>query len=232
MKVLFYLVVIVSLASGCDKMSKDSPVSVEKNITYNMTNAYISDFTWMNPPESYSVEEGILYVSLNKETDFFNNPEDSSVVGTAPFLYKEIEGDFVAKALFQPDFSAQWNAVALMVYVDSLHWIKFAFENSDATGPSIVTVVTNETSDDANGVILKENPAIWIAIARKNNNYSMHWSTDNNDYKMSRLTSMPASKIVNIGMEMQSPLGEKAVHQIKYFGIDAKTVKDLRNINQ
>lgn len=67
-----------------------------------------------------------------------------------------MKGDFVATALVQPDFSSQWNAVALMVHIDDKNWIKFAFENSDATGPSIVSVVTKEVSDDANGMVISQ----------------------------------------------------------------------------
>ena len=112
-------------------------------------------------------------------------------MGSAPLLYRTVEGDFIAKALVQPDLSFQWNAVAFMVHIDSSNWIKFAFENSDATGSSIVTVVTKGTSDDANGVILNEQAQVWLAIAKKGNIYSMHWSKDGKDYKMARLTKMP-----------------------------------------
>ncbi|MBT8220910.1 MAG: DUF1349 domain-containing protein, partial [Bacteroidia bacterium] len=124
----------------------------------------------------------------------------------------------------------QWNAVSLMVHIDSLHWIKFAFENSDATGPSIVTVVTNRTSDDANGVVLNEENQIWLALARKQNIYSMHWSIDGESYKMARLTSMPQIEDVSIGIEFQSPEGNKATHFLHSFEIEERTVDNLRSI--
>lgn len=195
-----------------------------------MTEDIVSGLTWANDPLSFQITDSTLIVDVAKGTDFFYNPEDGSIVATAPFLHKKIKGDFVAKALVQPDFSAQWNAVALMVHIDSLNWIKFAFENSDATGPSIVTVVTKGTSDDANGVILEDQDRIWLAMARKNDIYSMHWSKDGKDYKMARLTAMPDSSEVKIGLEMQSPVGEKATHLLHFFEIENRTVDHLREL--
>lgn len=197
-----------------------------------MTQDMIAELKWMNQPESLIIENNSLKVSVNKGTDFFNNPEDSSIIGSAPYLYKEIAGDFVVKALVQPDFSAQWNAVAIMLHIDSLNWIKFAYENSDATGPSIVSVVTKGSSDDANGVVLSEEPMIWLAMARKGDIYAMHWSVDGENFKMARLTSMIDQEAVKIGIEAQSPIGESATHQVHYLEWLEKTVADLRNINK
>ena len=204
---------------------------MDSKIKFNMTEELISELNWMNQPHSIVTENSSLKVSVSKGTDFFNNPEDSSIVGSAPYLYREVKGDFIFKALVQPDFSAQWNAVAAMLYIDSLNWIKFAFENSDATGPGIVSVATKGTSDDANGVILTDEAMVWLALVRKGNIYAMHWSINGEDFKMARLTSMKTQTKVKVGIEAQSPVGEMAIHQIHFFEIKEKTVEDLRNIN-
>ena len=149
-------------------------------------------------------------------------------LATAPVLFKEMTGNFVAEALVRPDFSSTWNAVALMVHIDNDNWIKFAFENSDATGKSIVTVVTKNVSDDANGVILKSVEQVWLKLIRKGNIYSMLWSNDGKDYKMARLTSLPEADSVKIGVEAQCPVGESAMHEILHFGVVETTVEDLR----
>ena len=114
-----------------------------------------------------------------------------------------------------------------MVHIDPLNWIKFAFENSDATGKSIVSVVTRGVSDDANGVIIEEDE-IWLKIIKKDNLYSMHWSKDGQTFKMARLSRMPAAPTVKIGLEVQCPAGQGAQHELLYFSLEEKTVKDLR----
>lgn len=198
------------------------------NLIDHLKNENLKGFSWLNKPESYALTEGKLSILAPSESDFFNNPEDGKVTGTAPFLYTEVEGDFVAIAKVQPDFSAMWNAAALMVYWDSQYWIKFAFENSDATGPGIVSVVTREVSDDANGVILDASNAIWLKLVRKGNLYSMLWSGDGKIYKMARLAAMPEKKIIKVGIEAQCPVGSDATHQFSHFSLEDKTVSDVR----
>ena len=232
MKVNLYHRSLVSiLAASCFLTSTTLYSQEYSESSLIMTRELVSGMHWMNPPQVYEVEKSVLTITVDKGTDFFNNPEDGTITASAPFLYKEVAGDFVAKALVQPDFSAQWNAVAVMLLIDGQNWIKFAFENSDATGPGIVTVVTKGTSDDANGVILNGEKMIWLALVRKGNIYSMHWSEDGENFKMARLTSMKVQNTVNIGIEAQSPVGELATHRVHHFEIEAKTVEDLRNIN-
>jgi len=233
MRIILPLGLLMALLMvGCQQPSeKSTVVATESQIeqtSFEPKMAGISSYEWMNEPSSYSVEGKILNVRAEKGTDFFNNPENSSVTGTAPMLFKEMTGDFVATAVVRPDFSAQWNAVSLMMYMDENYWIKFAFENSDATGKSIVTVVTREVSDDANGVVLNDKDMVWLRMIRKGNIYSMLWSEDGEDYKMARLAAMPIAESVKIGVEAQCPVGEGATHEILQFEIKEKTVADLR----
>lgn len=216
------------LALSCTRRETRQDAPANSVIKSNLTREVVSGLNWLNQPDSFAIESNSLNITVGKGTDFFNSPEDSTVVGSAPFLYKEVEGDFVAKALVEPDFSAQWNAVAMMLHSDSLNWIKLAFENSDATGPGIVTVVTKGTSDDANGAVLNGEQRVWLALARKGDIYSMHWSVDGENFRMARLTSMPHQNVVKIGIEAQSPVGDRAAHRVHYFEIQQRTVKDLR----
>ena len=213
---------------GCDRGTHQASFPVEKNINREQ----LAGMHWANPPELFEVVDSTLSVTVAQGTDYFNNPEDGSATGSAPFLYAELEGNFVIKALVEPDFSSQWNAVALMVHRDSLNWIKFAFENSDATGPGIVSVVTRGSSDDANGAVLKDLPRVWLAIARKDEVYAMHWSVDGEHYRMARLAALPGVGKVKAGIEVQSPVGELATHRIHYFHAEKKTVKNLRDLNE
>ena len=216
---------------NCDSEKGKSPAMIPTPFDHIMSSKVISDLEWLNEPESFEIVDGSLSVTVKKGTDFFNNPEDESNIATAPYIYKSMKGDFVVKALVEPDFASQWNAVAIMVHLDSLNWIKFAFENSDATGPSIVTVVTRGASDDANGVILKGQNQIWLVMARKSNIYSMHWSIDGQNFKMARLASMPVAHDVRVGIEFQSPVGNEATHLIHSFEVVNRTIENLRLLN-
>jgi len=229
-----FLALLILTQISCDNPENQPPLKVaqkenlKNNMLANISTESLGNFKWLNEPKSFQIENGTLKVVAEKETDFFNNPEDKKKTSTAPVLFKEINGDFVAKVLVRPDFTSLWNAVALMVHIDNDNWIKFAFENSDATGKSIVSVVTKNVSDDANGAILNDQDQIWLKIVRRDDIYSMLWSKNGEDFKMARLTTMAKVDSVKIGIEFQSPVGESATHQIDYFEIEKTTVKDLR----
>ncbi|WP_435623587.1 DUF1349 domain-containing protein [Flagellimonas sp.] len=232
-KIIFVAVLLAALTCCTEKEKQEKSSVTQKGFTQNnklttISKENLSDFQWLNKPLSFEVEDGVLKVVAEKGTDFFNNPEDKSKTLSAPLLFQAIEGDFIAKARVQPDFTSLWNAVALMVHIDNDNWIKFAFENSDATGRSIVSVVTKNLSDDANGVVLKDEDSIWLKIVRKDNIYSMLWSKNGKDFKMARLTTMKSADSVKIGIEFQSPVGDSAKHQVDYFEIEKTTVQDLR----
>ncbi len=186
----------------------------------------------MNTPASYQLKDGTLRVKATEGTDFFNNPEDSSITASAPFLYREIQGDFSATLRIKPDFSDVWNAGALMMYADSAHWIKFAFENSDATGPSIVSVVTRGLSDDANGVVLNEERSVWLKLIRKGDLYALHWSRDGERYFMARLSRMPPFEWVKVGLEAQCPVAEAAIHEFTYLNLTDSVPENLRSLHE
>ena len=231
--ILYSILLIFALSAICckkdgQKVAETSTPLPPNNLLTELSSEDPGNLQWINKPESFKLENGSLKAVAEKGTDFFNNPADSTITSTAPLLYTQIKGDFVATALVKPDFSSLWNAVALMVHIDDNNWIKFAFENSDATGPSIVSVVTKEVSDDANGVILKDQDQLWLKLIRKGNAYSMLWSKDGNAFKMARLSTLPYVDSIKIGLEVQSPVGESATHEIKYFGVEQRTVEDLR----
>ena len=148
---------------------------MENNLLENITKQNLQGFAWMNAPETFQFAEDSLIVTTGEKTDFFNNPENNEIKANAPFLYKEISGNFVATALVKPDFSNIWNACSIVIHIDPMHWIKLAFENSDATGKSIVTVVTNGMSDDANGAVLTNEDSVWLKLIKKGNVYALHW---------------------------------------------------------
>lgn len=208
-----------------DGLRKKAPAT---NQLQNLREENLGTFQWLNKPVAVEFSEGRMSVTAPAKSDFFINPENDEVSASAPFLYQEIEGDFVATALVKPDFRDQWNAGALMVHIDEANWIKFAFESSDATGKSIVSVVTRGVSDDANGVQLEAFDKVWLRLIRKGNNFAMHWSSDGESFVMARLAQMADAQRVKVGLEAQSPVGQAVTHQFLYFNIEKITVQDLR----
>ena len=220
---LLWLLLGPSIVLG---QATSSPVGT--NSLSHITKEALGVFSWMNPPKQYTLSEGTLSVTAEQGSDFFINPEDQTPAANAPYLYREVRGDFVAVTQVWPNFAAMWNACALMVHLDERNWIKFAFENSDATGPSVVSVVTRGVSDDANGAILADQESLWLKIIRKGDIYALHWSANGKDYKLARLAAMPEYSSVKIGLEAQCPAEGPAEHVFSHFSLEKKTVENLR----
>lgn len=229
-----HLILITGLALflGCTAPDKPEPEITglsSPNAFAAMSGQDTGDFLWMNRPDSFVISEGILKIVPPANSDFFVDPANGKVAVSAPYLYREMTGDFVATALVQPDFSAVWNAANLLVFQDSMHWAKLAFENSDATGPGIVTVVTNGLSDDSNGAVLNEQQEVWLKLMRKGDLFAMHWSANGRDFRMARLFALPPRELVKIGIAAQCPAGGRPVaHSLKWLSLETKTVEDLR----
>ena len=226
----------VLVFSGCENHKNEQKIGVMQDFNQpgnllTTLNSKPQSLMWLNEPDEYTLNENGLFITVGPKTDFFHDPFTNSRMSNAPFLYKEVQGDFVATAVVKPDFTDLWNAMSLMVHVDSMNWIKFAFENSDATGKGIVSLVTKNHSDDANGPILNDAEMVWLKIARLKNCYSLHWSLDGHHFYMARLAAMPHSDTVKIGIEAQCPDGEGANHEALYFSIEPTIINDLRNIN-
>ena len=228
--IILTLLIPLLACNNKDKADQTSNIQMDKdqNLLNKMSKQDLLGFTWMNEPEEFQFSSGSLKIKAAEKTDFFNNPENNEITANAPFLYKELKIDFVATALVKPNFDDIWNACSIVIHMDVTHWIKLAFENSDATGKSIVTVVTNGISDDANGAVLNNKDSIWLRIIRKGNIYALHWSENGKDFKMARLAAMPAFEKVKVGIETQCPAGEGAEHEILYFSIEQRTITDLR----
>jgi regulation of enolase protein 1 (concanavalin A-like superfamily) len=200
----------------------------DKNLLAQIKKEDLKGFLWMNPPKEFDLKDGQLQVLTSGNTDFFIDPENNKSTASAHFLYKEIKGDFITTLQVKPNFKDQWNACAILMMSNETHWIKLAFENSDATGKSIVTVVTRGVSDDANGAVVNEFETVWLKMIRKGNLFAMHWSPDGKNYYMARLAAMPGSESVKIGLEAQSPIGTEVIHEFKFLSIEQKTAEDLR----
>ena len=62
----------------------------------------------------------------------------------------------------------------------------------------MVTVVTRERSDDANSETIAS-PFVYLAIARRGNEYSMHFSRDGKQWRLARHFQLPPVPKLRIG---------------------------------
>jgi len=191
----------------------------------------ISKFRWLNESK-LTIDGSEFTIYAPPKCDFFNNPalengEFAKPLGNAPFLYTEVEGDFVIRVRVTPCFISTYDASCIMVIHDENVWLKAAYEKSDFGTTAVVSVVTNEVSDDANGCNL-DVESVWLQVARVENCFTIHYSLDGVRFDMVRLCRLPVDTTLKVGVEAQSPIGNGGEHRFSDLNIEKRTVKNLR----
>jgi len=104
---------------------------------------------------------------------------------------------------------------------------KLCFEKTDFDTHAVVSVVTNQTSDDANGCNIEGN-TVWLQGTRVNNSFSFHYSVDGQKFYMARFFNLPVDPVVKVGLVAQAPTGKGGYRCFEDFSIRKMTVKNIR----
>ncbi len=186
----------------------------------------MNKFYCLNNAE-YREEDSKLILRALPKTDFFVNPETDEVITNAPFLFQDICGDFVMQAKVSHKFISTYDACVLLAFDNDKKWAKACFEYTDLGNKTVVTVMTNGKSDDANCVDIDKNE-VWLKLSRKGDIFAVHYSLDGEKFMMARLTHISISESIKVGIVAQSPLGDGGEMTFEYFSLQLKTVSNIR----
>lgn len=178
------------------------------------------------PPEWRFDDTGLLIVPKAK-TDFFR-PYKGTPVDSACLLYKTVTGDFTAITRARADLVGFGDAAALTVRYSATQWAKLCLERSPIGDVSVVSVVTNPYSDDANNEQLPE-PECYLRITRKGDVFGMHYSLDGKVWRFVRTFGMALPETVMIGIHAQAPFEEGCQVRFAGFALRSDPVRDFRS---
>jgi regulation of enolase protein 1 (concanavalin A-like superfamily) len=198
-----------------------------------MDGTEFNNFKWIN--ESKLINEGNrLIIEAPGESDFFCNNGAIAQEGitpesltNAPFFYTEVNGDFIMSVQVAHDFQDTYDSATIMVMKDYDVWAKACFEKTDFNTHAVVSVVTNHTSDDANGCNIDGN-TVWLKVARVGSSFSFHYSLDGKKFFMTRFFNLPVEKAIKAGLVAQAPTGKGGKRYFENFSLEKKTVKNIR----
>lgn len=191
------------------------------------------EFKWLNQSTITKSGKGIE-IFAPKESDFFCNngavgdegitPESLS---NAPFYYTEVTGDFIMRVKVSHEFKDIYDSSSIMVMQDMTHWAKACFELTDFNTHAVVSVVTKDQSDDANGCNIEGN-SVWLQVCRVGQSFAFHYSIDGKNYYMMRFFNLPAEKTLKVGLLAQAPTGSGGVRMYEDLSIEKRKVKNIR----
>lgn len=163
-----------------------------------------------NPPPGCRVLNGALILSAAANTDMFVDPAhgpDPELPDAGRLVGLPPAGDFTLAAKVSVAFAGTFDAGVLLLYAAERRWAKLCFEYSPQNTPMAVTVVTRETSDDANSFEVAGN-TLWLRITRTGAAWAFHASTDGAWWRMIRYFTLGGTEQVRIGFLAQSPAGK------------------------
>ena len=101
---------------------------------------------------SAKVEGGMISLASEGGRDNFRDPDGKLSNNTAPVLLAEVDNakSWTLSGLVTPSFNATYDAGTFYIWVDDAHWLKMAMERDERGRVRIVSVRTNDTSDDNN----------------------------------------------------------------------------------
>lgn len=184
---------------------------------------------WLNKPDEYREEEGKLIIQAEANTDFFVAPTLNGFSDNAHLYMLEIGKEFTFSCKVKPFFKDTYDAGAIMFYIDSFNWVKFAFENTDMGYPAVVSVLTREYSDDCNGEEISAD-SIYLKLSRKDALIGLYYSLDGKKWKMKRLFHFANNqyKKTYLGIEAQSPQGNGCKVEFSEITFSNEVVEDFR----
>lgn len=188
------------------------------------------DFQWMNEPRVWRLDEGVLGVDAEPGTNFFIDQAYAGVSDNAHFLATPLCADFMLRCRVSVEMHATWDSVCLMLMRDATHWAKLCYENWP-TGPSIVSVVTRDYSDDCAGPVVGPCQP-WLCIVRSGSNVGFHFSLDGSQWAMARYFNLPATDALRVGFAFQSPVGEGCRIAIRDLVLTTEAQASAREVVQ
>ena len=195
-----------------------------------LTVAGAGELRWLDGRVGDATTDGSqLQMIAPRSSDWFNDPMGPTRHSSAPALVFEPDGDFQLSARASVEFENAFDAAVLFVHRTNDDFAKLCFEYSPDHHPMVVSVVTREVSDDANGPVV-EGWTVWLRVSRIGATYAFHHSLDGHHWLMTRLFALrDGSPLASVGFVAQSPTGDSCTVRFDDVTYRRATLTDVRD---
>jgi uncharacterized protein len=163
--------------------------------------------SWENKPVSHTISATTINIEAGAKTDMFRDPNVTYNTDNAPKLFFTPDQNFVLTAGIEHHFTSKWDGGAIVLKADNLNWIKFCFEKDYTGQHRVVSVVTNNISDDCNSAPIIGDK-VYYKICKADNVITLYYSTDNKKWFLIRHLQFNAKGTLHLGFMAQSPTGK------------------------
>ncbi|MFJ6194762.1 DUF1349 domain-containing protein [Micromonospora sp. NPDC092111] len=193
--------------------------------------AGLPPLSWFPQPGAGAVDDatGGLTLTAGAGVDWTNDPLGSGRQHRAGALGFPAPAEFTLSARVRvAGPRTTYDAGALAVWVDEDHWAKVCFEWSPAGEAMVVSVVTNDWSDDCNSTIV-EAGEVHLRVSRVGEAWVFHASPDGTVWHFVRVFRLASAATARVGFLAQAPFGEVCEVRFDDIRFGPKAPTDLRD---
>jgi regulation of enolase protein 1 (concanavalin A-like superfamily) len=184
---------------------------------------------WTNGDGSAEVEGETLRITAAGGTDWTNDAFGSAQQHAATALTFLPAADFALSARVQvPTDRTTFDAGVLAIWGDRDHWAKLCFEFSPQGEAMVVSVVTNNYSDDCNSTVVTDE-WIYLRVLRSGAGWAFHSSRDGIEWTFVRVFRLGFDGPLRVGFMSQSPNGDGCTAVFDRIRYTSAVPTDLRN---
>ena len=185
---------------------------------------------WTNGPGAVAqTTDGALLLTAAAGTDWTNSALGDTQQHRATALgFVPTEDFWLSAQVSVATERTTYDAGALAIWGDADHWAKLCFEYSPQGEAMVVTVVTNEYSDDCNSTIVTGDH-VYLRVIRSGPGWAFHSSADGVSWDFVRVFRLAFEGEVRVGFVAQAPKGETCTAAFEHIAYGTDVPVDLRD---
>ncbi|KAB7771927.1 DUF1349 domain-containing protein [Xanthomonas maliensis] len=189
-----------------------------------------ADGQWLNRPTQTRIDDDVLDVVTDRNTDFWRTTHYGFVRDSGHFLGFTSGECFSAQVRIRAQYAALYDQAGLMVRVDQARWVKAGIELSDGHA-MLSSVLTNGLSDWATGLYQGDPSDFWMRATVAGGVLRLQVSADGQHWPLVRLCSFPHAASYQVGPMCCTP--ERAGLQVRFshWRLGPPLGKDLHDLS-
>ena len=171
----------------------------------------LPELSWTGSEGNAVYDNGVLTLRAKTGVDWTNDALGVSLQQDATGLVFPAPSEFaLSSRVCVEGPRTTFDAGALAIWIDKDHWAKICFEYSPQGEAMVVSVVTNDFSDDVNSATVADD-AVYLRVSRIGPGWAFHHSADGISWKFVRLFRLHTDGGARVGFLAQAPMGGACV---------------------